>query len=342
MPAAPASILLNGTPRPLPGGGPATVAGLLEELGLAGRRVAVELNGEVVPRAEHARRPLAPGDRVEVVTFVGGGEGGAADAPLRLGRHAFHSRLFVGTGKYRSHAETLAALEASGTECVTVALRRVDLDRAHGPNLLDALGDRYVLLPNTAGCYSAEDAVRTLRLARELGLADLVKLEVLADPDTLLPDTQETLKALATLVREDFTVLVYTNDDPVVARRLEDAGAAAVMPLGSAIGSGLGILNPRNVAWIVERASVPVIVDAGVGTASDVAIAMELGCDGVLLNTGIAKARDPVRMARAMRDACRAGRDAFLAGRMPRGGPAPSSPVGGLVTEGAPHPGPGA
>ena len=254
------------------------------------------------------------------------------DSPLEIGGHRFSSRLFVGTGKYASNEETVEALETSGTECVTVALRRVDLGRADGANLLDALGDRWTLLPNTAGCFSADDAVRTLRLARELGIADLVKLEVLADPVTLLPDTAATLDALEVLVAEDFTVLVYTNDDPVVARKLEEAGAAAVMPLGSAIGSGLGILNPINIELIVAQAGVPVIVDAGVGTASDVAVAMELGVDGVLLNTGIAKAADPIRMAAAMRDACIAGRNAYLAGRMPKGKPSPSSPVEGVIT----------
>ncbi len=260
-----------------------------------------------------------------------------ADTPLVLGRHAFLSRLFVGTGKYASVDETLAALEASGTQCVTVALRRVDLAREAGPNLLDALGSRYVLLPNTAGCFTADDAVRTLRLARELGIDDLVKLEVLADPETLLPDTEETLRALRTLVADGFTVLVYTNDDLVAARKLADAGAAAVMPLGSAIGSGLGILNPFAIERIVKALAVPVIVDAGVGTASDVAVAMELGCAGVLLNTGIAKAREPVRMAAAMRDACRAGRQAFLAGRMPRGVASASSPTGGVIERTAPR-----
>jgi thiazole synthase len=317
--------------------GPPTVSDLLGELGLAGRRVAVEVNGDVVPRERHRDVRLAAGDRVEVVTFVGGGDPALeadpfADAPLQIGRHVFRSRLFVGTGKYASNEETVAALEASGTECVTVALRRVDLERSGGPNLLDVLGDRWTLLPNTAGCFTAADAVRTVRLARELGIADLVKLEVLADPETLLPDTEETLKALRTLVAEGFAVLVYTNDDPVVARKLEDAGAAAVMPLGSAIGSGLGILNPLHLELIVARAGVPVIVDAGVGTASDVALAMELGVDGVLLNTGIAKARHPVLMARAMREACLAGRRAFLAGRMPKGRPSPSSPARGLVS----------
>jgi thiazole synthase len=330
------SLSVNGRPRTLRAPvGTATVRTLLDEMGLGSARVAVELNGEVVPRAEHARRRIAAGDRLEVVTFVGGGDPAHEDPPLRIGRHAFHSRLFLGTGKYASVEQTLAALEASGTECVTVALRRVDLDRRGGPNLLDALADRWTLLPNTAGCYRAEDAVRTCRLARELGISDLVKLEVLADPDSLLPDTEETLRALRTLVAEDFTVLVYTNDDPVAARKLEEAGAAAVMPLGSAIGTGLGILNPVNLELIRARAQVPVIVDAGVGTASDVCIAMELGMDGVLLNTGVAKARDPVRMAAAMRDACTAGRLAFLAGRMPKGRPSPSSPREGAVAPAA-------
>jgi thiazole synthase len=325
-------VLVNGVPRDLPASPDApTVAVLLREAGLAGKRVAVEVNGEVVPRAEHGSRALKEGDRVEMVTFVGGGEVHDEDV-LRVGEHVLHSRLLVGTGKYATNEQMVRALEASGTEVVTVALRRVDLDRTSGPNLLDALGDRWTLLPNTAGCFSAEDAVRVCRLARELALSDLVKLEVLADPQTLLPEPFETLKALKTLVAEGFTVLAYTNDDPVTALRLEEAGAAAVMPLGSPIGSGLGILNPRNVETILSRAKVPIIVDAGVGTASDVAIAMELGIAGVLLNTGIAKARDPVRMAGAMRDACIAGRNAFLAGRMPRGGPSASSPVAGTIT----------
>ena len=328
------TITLNGEPHELSASaGPPTVAHLLTGLDLGARRVAVEVNGHVVPREEQSEHALTAGDEVEVVTFVGGGDPAYEldDEPLVIGRHTFHSRLFVGTGKYASNEETLAALEASGTECVTVALRRVDLARKDGANLLDALGDRWTLLPNTAACFTAEDAIRTLRLARELGIADLVKLEVLADPQSLLPDVIETLKALKTLVAEDFTVLVYTNDDPVTARKMEDAGAAAVMPLGSAIGSGLGILNPINLELILARASVPVIVDAGVGTASDVAVAMELGCDGVLLNTAIAKARQPVRMAAAMRDGWRAGRNAWLAGRMPKGRPSPSSPTQGVI-----------
>ena len=334
MPAAAmVAVTLNGVGKAVPAGDRgATVAALLAEAGLAGKRVAVEVNGEVVPRAEHGTRRLVDGDRVEVVTFVGGGELGGEDS-LRVGAHVFTSRLFVGTGKYATNEQMVAALEASATECVTVALRRVDVERKGGKNLLDALGDRWTLLPNTAGCFTADDAVRTCRLARELALSDLVKLEVLADPESLLPEPFETLAALKTLVREGFTVLAYTNDDPVTARRLEEAGAAAVMPLGSPIGSGLGILNPRNVEAILRKATVPIIVDAGVGTASDVAIAMELGIAGVLLNTGIAKARDPVLMAAAMRDACAAGRAAFRAGRMPKGAPAASSPVAGTIAK---------
>ena len=337
MDATALTLTLNGKRHEFPASGDATVAALIASLDLAGQRVAVEVNGDVVPRERHASHKLADGDTVEIVTFVGGGDCAgeapyAPDEPLVIGGHAFTSRLFVGTGKYASNEETLRALEVSGTQCVTVALRRVDLRREQGPNLLDALGSRWTLLPNTAGCFSAADAVRTLRLARELGIADLVKLEVLADPQTLLPDVAETLVALKQLVAEDFTCLVYTNDDPVTARKLEDAGAAAVMPLGSAIGTGLGILNPINIELIVARAGVPVIVDAGVGTASDVAVAMELGVAGVLLNTAIAKARDPIRMAAAMRDACSAGRNAFLAGRMPKGRPAPSSPTAGVIT----------
>ncbi len=325
-------ITVNGAPMELDAAGEApTVKTLLERLDLEGQRVAVERNRAVVPRHRHGEESLADGDVLEVVSFVGGGDPAREDDVLEVGGHRFHSRLLVGTGKYGSHEQTVQALEASGTEVVTVALRRVDLKREAGPNLLDALGDRWTLLPNTAGCFTGEDAVRTLRLARELGIADLVKLEVLADPDTLLPDVVETLKALDTLVGEGFKVLVYTSDDPVVAKKIEDAGASAVMPLGSAIGSGLGILNPLNIELIVARANIPVIVDAGVGTASDVAVALELGCDGVLLNTGIAKAQDPVRMAKAMRLACEAGREAYLAGRIAKGRPRPSSPTTGVI-----------
>ena len=255
------------------------------------------------------------------------------DNVLKLGPYSFTSRLFVGTGKYETFPLMREALEASGCQVVTVAVRRVNLADKSGEGLLDYIDrKRYTILPNTAGCFSAEDAVRTARLAREAMDTEWVKLEVLADPDTLLPDPVETLKALETLVKEKFTVLAYTSDDPVMAKRLEDAGAASVMPLGSPIGSGQGILNPANIRLIIERASCPIIVDAGVGTASDTAVAMELGADGVLLNTGVAKAKDPVRMARAMKLAVEAGRLAYLAGRIPRRPYASaSSPTAGTI-----------
>jgi thiazole synthase len=242
----------------------------------------------------------------------------AADS-LRVGDLTFRSRLFVGTGKYRSFAEMRAAHEASGAHCVTVAVRRANLGAPKGESVLDHIDrQQYVLLPNTAGCYTADEAIRTAQLAREAGLSNLLKLEVLGDEKTLLPDPIATLEAARALVKDGFRVFVYTSDDPILARRLEEAGVAAVMPAGSPIGSGQGILNPQNVRLIVESARIPIIVDAGVGTASDVAIAMELGVDGVLLNTAIASARDPAAMARAMKLACEAGRLAFLAGRIPR------------------------
>src|SRR5215207_2622289 len=228
---------------------------------------------------------------------------------LRVGKHAFRSRLIIGTGKYKDVAETRAALEASGAEVITVALRRVDLkDRAAGSMMSLLLEKRWTLLPNTAGCYSADEAVRTLRLARELGIGALVKLEVIGDSKTLYPDNEQTLQAAKLLVKEGFTVLPYCIDDPIICKKLEDAGCAAVMPLAAPIGSGLGIRNPYNLRIILENSTVPVIVDAGVGTASDAAAAMELGCDGVLMNTAIASAKDPVAMARAMRLAVEAGR----------------------------------
>ncbi len=256
------------------------------------------------------------------------------DRPLEIGGRRFTSRLFVGTGKYATFELMQEALRASGTECVTVAVRRLDLGkRDDGKGLLDFIDrDRVTLLPNTAGCFSAEDAVRAARLGRELGLSEFVKLEVLGDQKTLLPDPIGTLEAAQELVGEGFQVLCYTSDDPILARRLEDAGVAAVMPAGSPIGSGQGILNPLNLSLILESISVPVIVDAGVGTASDVTIAMELGADGLLLNTGIAGAKDAVRMARAMKAACEAGRDAFLAGRIARKRYATaSSPLEGVI-----------
>jgi thiazole synthase len=257
------------------------------------------------------------------------------DTLVIAGKH-YPSRLLVGTGKYKDFAETRAAIDASGAAIVTVAIRRTNIGQNAGePNLLDVLPpDRYTILPNTAGCYTADDAVRTLRLARELldGHA-LVKLEVLGDPKTLFPNMPETLKAAETLVKDGFDVMVYCSDDPIQARMLEDIGCVAVMPLASLIGSGMGILNPWNLRLIIDQTRVPVLVDAGVGTASDAAIAMELGCDGVLMNTAIAGARDPVLMASAMRQAVEAGRTAFLAGRMPRKlySADPSSPTSGLL-----------
>lgn len=255
---------------------------------------------------------------------------------LNLAGKAYASRLLVGTGKYKDFDETRRAVEASGAEIVTVAIRRINIGQEPGqPSLLDALPpSRYTYLPNTAGCFTAEDAVRTLRLARELldGHA-LVKLEVLGDKTTLFPNMPETLKAAETLVRDGFQVMVYCSDDPIQAKILESIGCVAVMPLASLIGSGMGILNPWNLKLIIEAAQVPVFVDAGVGTASDAAIAMELGCDGVLMNTAIAGAQNPVLMAGAMRKAVEAGREAFLAGRMPRKfyAASPSSPTSGLI-----------
>src|SRR5438876_6574711 len=338
-------LTVNQEPRTLPS--PATVADLLAELKLDPQRVAVELNRQVVPRVRHGEQTLADGDAVEIVTLVGGGSGlpvPPVDEPLVIGKFRFRSRLFTGTGKYASYDLMQQCLAASGCEVTTVAVRRERLIDAQGRNLLDFLDlKRYTILPNTAGCFSAEDAIRHARLARELLTnldnpgANWVKLECLADKKTLLPDPVGTLEATETLVKDGFTVLVYTSDDPVLAKRLKEMGAASVMPAGSPIGSGQGILNPNNIRICLEYLKdgdpdYPVIVDAGVGTASDVAVAMELGCDGVLLNTGIAHAKDPLRMAWAMRFACDAGRLAYLAGRIPRKLYAQaSSPVEGRI-----------
>ncbi len=252
---------------------------------------------------------------------------------LIIGGHEFSSRLMVGTGKYASMEQMVKAIEASGADVITVAVRRVNISDRSKESLLDHIDlKKYTLLPNTAGCYTADDAVRTCRLAREAGLSDFVKLEVLGDENTLFPDNEELLKAAAILVKEGFTVLPYTSDDPIVCKKLEDIGCAAVMPLGAPIGSGLGIRNPYNIMIIMDTVKVPVIVDAGVGTASDAAIAMELGCDGVLMNTGIAGAKDPVAMAEAMNLAVRAGRLAYLAGRIPKKLYATaSSPIEGML-----------
>jgi thiazole synthase len=323
-------ITLNGETKAL--AQPLSVLELLEQFGYDRRRTAVEVNCAVVPRTRHAEQRVAPGDRIEIVTLVGGGAGPAVpgDKPLRIGKFTLHSRLITGTGKYATYELMRDCLDASACEVTTVAVRRERMVDKQGRNILDYLDlKRLIILPNTAGCFSAEDAIRHARLARELlgGLdnpgADWVKLECLGDPRTLLPDPVATLQATEQLVKEGFQVLVYTSDDPIMARRLKAAGAASVMPAGSPIGSGQGVLNPNNMRIILEYLKdgdpdYPVIVDAGVGTASDVTVAMELGCDGVLLNTGIAHAQDPLRMAHAMRQACESGRLAYLAGRIPR------------------------
>jgi thiazole synthase len=325
------TLTINGEPRSLPS--PLTVAELLRTLGRDSSKVAVEVNHDVVPRARHPEHALQSGDKIEIVTLVGGGSGEPmppVDKPLRIGKWSFTSRLITGTGKYASYDLMRDSLAASGCEVTTVAVRRERLVDKEGRNILDYLDlKRYMILPNTAGCFSAEDAIRHARLARELLSnlgnpgAEWVKLECLGDAKTLLPDPVATLKATEQLVKEGFSVLVYTSDDPIMAKHLKNAGAASVMPAGSPIGSGQGVLNANNLRIILEYLKendpdYPVIVDAGVGTASDVTIAMELGYDGVLLNTGIAHAKDPLRMAWAMRHACEAGRLAYLAGRIPR------------------------
>ena len=326
---------------------PLTVADLLHQLAKDPKKLAVEVNRDVVPRGDHHSRTLADGDAVEIVTLVGGGSPALdppMDKPLTVGKFQFKSRLFTGTGKYTSPELMQQCMDASGCEVTTVAVRRERLFDKDGKSLLDFLDlKRLTILPNTAGCFSADDAIRHARLARELLTnlenpgADWVKLECLADKRTLLPDPIDTLKATEQLVKDGFTVLVYTSDDPVLAKRLKEAGAASVMPAGSPIGSGQGVLNPNNIRICLEYLKendpdYPVIVDAGVGTASDVSAAMELGCDGVLLNTAIASAKDPLRMAWAMRYATDAGRLAYLAGRIPKKLYAnASSPTDGMI-----------
>ena len=306
------------------------VADLVADLGLTGKKIAIELNKEILPFQQYDAQVLQAGDRLEIVHAIGGGQ----DDSFMLAGVKYHSRLLVGTGKYKDLEETRLAIEASGAQIVTVAIRRTNIGQnPDEPNLLDVISpDKYTILPNTAGCYTAEDAVRTCRLGRELlGGHKLVKLEVLADQITLFPDVAETYIAAELLVKDGFDVMVYTNDDPIAAKRLEEIGCVAVMPLAAPIGSGLGIRNPYNILTIVENAKVPILVDAGVGTASDAAIAMELGCDGVLMNTAIAAAKNPILMASAMRKGIEAGREAFLAGRMPRKRFASaSSPIDGL------------
>jgi thiazole synthase len=335
------TITINGETRELPGA--MNIDALLAHLGLDGRKVAVERNLEIVPRSHYGTVTVEEGDRLEIVHFIGGGNDGrmadaepvrrALDDPLVIAGRAYRSRLIIGTGKYRDYAENARALEASGAEMVTVAVRRVNLTDPDKPMLVDFIDPKkYTFLPNTAGCFTGEDAVRTLRLAREAGGWTLVKLEVLGDHKTLYPNMTETLRAAELLLKEGFEVMVYTNDDPIMAKRLEEMGCCAIMPLGAPIGSGLGIQNPVNIRLIVEQSTVPVLVDAGVGTASDAAVAMELGCDAVLMNTAIAEAKDPVLMAGAMKRAVEAGRLAYLAGRMAKKRYAdPSSPLAGLI-----------
>jgi thiazole synthase len=349
------NVTLNGEARRVGAG--LTVKSLLTSLGLDPAKIAVERNLQIVPRSAYDQVAVSDGDRFEIVHFIGGGNApveraqekceaalrpGARpendsvpveDKPLVIAGKAYASRLIIGTGKYKTYAENAAALAASGAEMVTVAVRRVNLTDPNQPRLVDFIDPKkFTYLPNTAGCFTADDALRTLRLAREAGGWTLVKLEVLGDQKTLYPNMPETLKSAEVLIKEGFRVMVYCSDDPIQAKRLEEIGCCAIMPLAAPIGSGLGVQNPVGIRLIVEQAKVPVIVDAGVGTASDAAIAMELGCDGVLMNTAIAEAKNPVLMAEAMKHAVKAGRLAYLAGRMPKKRYADSSsPLAGLI-----------
>ncbi|MWC44414.1 sulfur carrier protein ThiS [Sphingomonas carotinifaciens] len=327
------TISVNGEHKRVAAG--LSLADLASELGLVPEKVAVERNMEVVPRSTLKDVCVEDGDDIEIVHFVGGGDHVApvTEDSWSVAGRTFRSRLIVGTGKYKDFAQNAAAVEASGAEIVTVAVRRVNVSDRNAPMLTDYIDPRRITyLPNTAGCFTAEDAIRTLRLAREAGGWDLVKLEVLGEAKTLYPDMVETIRATEILAKEGFQPMVYCVDDPIAAKRLEDAGAVAIMPLGAPIGSGLGIQNRVTIRLIVEGANVPVLVDAGVGTASDAAVAMELGCDGVLMNTAIAEAKDPIMMASAMRAAVEAGRLSYRAGRMGQRRYAdPSSPLAGLI-----------
>jgi thiazole synthase len=341
------NVILNGEARQLPG--PISVAGLLISLGLDPAKIAVERNLAIVPRGAYDAVTVTEGDKFEIVHFIGGGNAPAivpppADAQhppkvnkvdklLTIAGKTYTSRLIIGTGKFKTYADNARALEASGAEIVTVAVRRVNLTDPAQPRLIDFIDPKkYTYLPNTAGCFTGEEAVRTLRLAREAGGWNLVKLEVLGEKKLLYPDMLETLRATEMLAKDGFQIMVYCSDDPLMARRLEEMGAVAIMPLASPIGSGMGLTATVNIRMIIEDAKVPVIVDAGIGTASDAAVAMELGCDAVISNTAIAHAQDPVRMAGAMKLAVEAGRLAWLAGRMPKKAYAdPSSPLTGLI-----------
>jgi thiazole synthase len=326
-------VRINGEHRRILAG--LTIAELALELGLEPTKVAVERNLEVVPRSTLGQVKLEDGDDLEIVHFVGGGDHQvqADDDSWTVAGQTFRSRLIVGTGKYKDFAQNAAAVEASGAEIVTVAVRRVNVADPKAPMLTDYIDPKKITyLPNTAGCYTGEEAIRTLRLAREAGGWELVKLEVLGEAKTLYPDMVETLRATEILAKEGFKPMVYCVDDPIAAKRLEDVGAVAIMPLGAPIGSGLGIQNKVTIRLIVEGTSLPVLVDAGVGTASEASAAMELGCAGVLMNTAIAEAKNPVMMARSMKLAVESGRLAYRAGRMGRRMYAdPSSPLAGLI-----------
>jgi thiazole synthase len=329
------SVIINGELREFPAA--LSVRDLLVALEQNPAKVAVERNLEIVPRSRYGEIMVGEGDKLEIVHFIGGGNAPVdvprVDKPLVIAGKTFKSRLIIGTGKYKSYEDNARALEASGAEIVTVAVRRVNLTDPNQPKLVDFIDPKKVTyLPNTAGCFTGEDAIRTLRLAREAGGWTLVKLEVLGEKKLLYPDMLETLRATEMLTKDGFQVMVYCSDDPLMAKRLEDMGAAAIMPLAAPIGSGMGIQATVNIRMIIEDAKVPVIVDAGIGTASDAAVAMELGCDAVLTNTAIAHAKDSVMMARAMKHAVEAGRLAWLAGRMPKKQYAdPSSPLTGLI-----------
>ena len=329
------NITINGETRDL--SAPRSVDALLREIGLDPAKVAVERNLEIVPKSKYAEIEVSDGDKLEIVHFIGGGAPDSGpqqtDDPLIIAGRTFRSRLIIGTGKYKTYEINRQACEAADVDMVTVAVRRVNVLDPSQPLLVDSIDPKkYTYLPNTAGCFTTDDAVRTLRLAREAGGWDLVKLEILGEARTLYPMMPETIEATKALTEEGFKVMAYCSDDPILCKRVEEAGAVAIMPLGAPIGSGLGIQNPVNIRLIIEQTEVPVIVDAGVGTASDAAIAMELGCDGVLMNTAIAEAGDPIMMARAMKHAVKAGRLSYLAKRMPKKMYAdPSSPLAGLI-----------
>lgn len=327
------SIVVNGEHKRVTAG--LTIIQLAEQLGLVPEKIAVERNLEVVPRSTLGEVEVKDGDELEIVHFVGGGDHARPidEDSWTVAGKTFRSRLIVGTGKYKDFEQNAAAVAASGAEIVTVAVRRVNVSDPNAPMLTDYIDPKKITyLPNTAGCFDAESAIRTLRLAREAGGWELVKLEVLGEARTLYPDMVETLRATEVLAKEGFKPMVYCVDDPIAAKRLEDVGAVAIMPLGAPIGSGLGIQNQVTIRLIVEGAKVPVLVDAGVGSASDAAVAMELGCDGVLMNTAIAEAKDPILMAAAMKAAVEAGRLSYRAGRMARRRYAdPSSPLAGLI-----------